>query len=211
MLLHEKEKSPKDASRGTPDRALLGHKSPGFNGTAHEPVLFGFEALKAELCQGHGKGLPHLLIGSENWAGFKKAHKWGYGKTTEAEILLQSSQDSSVGGAYAHLLLELPEGCGSKVWVRGIFPSAWKSYLAGMEVQALASADQQKMGLLVLHPNKQDHCGRFEPGELGRARLAGRKSMLQPRKNFGELGSFKIRGCQEASPLKQFAPRTLLE
>ncbi len=211
MFPHEKEKSPQDASRGTPDRAVLGLQSPGFDNAAHEPTFLGCKILNGELAQGHGENFLHLLIGAENWAGSKKAHKWGYGKTTEAEILLQSSQESSVGGANTHLFLEFPEGCGLEVWVRGIFPAAWESYLPWVEVQTLASADQQEIRLLFLHPKKQDHCGWCETGEPGRVRLAGRESLLQPRKNSGEPGSFRICGCQEAPLPKYTASRTLVE
>lgn len=171
MFFKKKEKSSKDPSGGAPDGTVFGFQSPGLHCAAHELALFWCKTLKREPGEGHGEHFPHLLIRPKNWAGFENAYKRDYGKTTETEILLQSSQESSVARVYAHLLLKFPEGCGLEVKVRGIFPTPRQSYFPWMELQVAASADQEKIRLPFLYPKQQDHCGRREPGELGQRRI----------------------------------------
>lgn len=192
MFLEKKEKTPQDPSGSPPDGAVLGLQSPGLHYTTHELPLLGYETLKGKPGQGCGENLTDLLIGPENRPRSDNTYKRGYGKTTEAEILLEPSHQSSIARVYACFLPKLPEGCGSEVGVRMIFPAARQSYLPWVEMQAFTSADQKEIGLLVLHPKEQDHCGRGESRKLGQGGLMDCKGSLQTGKKMGECGRLKI-------------------
>ncbi len=203
MLLQKKNKSSEDSSRGAPYGAVLSLQPPGSHRAAQELVLLGFELLKGKLGQGHGENFPYLLIWSEYRFGLEKANKRGYGVTTEAEILLQSSQDSGVPNPYAYLLLKLPEGCGLQMGIPGFFPAPWQGYLPGVEVQGLTSSDQEQMRLLVCHPEEHHHRGWGESWEFPQGRSFSLQCPLHTGEDSQDLVRTRIPGFQTLPPVKK--------